>query len=154
MELIDFILEAKISGYATGGGGNLVTLDDGMKSFEYEKEGFRYVDKYFGFNPFSGTESIYDENGVLIWVMNYYGQVSDKCESPQSVYEILKLAMQRITPQFPFRGPESFEYLSFLYKNDQSGCISSFSGRETILEKGREFYHLYYHGGSLVQNNF
>lgn len=109
MDLLEFILEAKVSGYATGGEGNEIKFEDGSKGFEYAKSGFRYLDRYFGFNPFSGTEFVFDNSGSVVWTMNYYGEVYEICDSPAEVHKTLKLAMQNISPLFPFRGPKSFD---------------------------------------------
>jgi len=69
--LIDFIMKAKISGYASGGEGQERKFDDGSLGFEFMANGYKYLDRYYGFNPFSGTEHVYDDNGSLIWTMNY-----------------------------------------------------------------------------------
>lgn len=151
MELLEFIIEAKLAGYATGGEGNELELESGFKGFEYKKSGFHYVDKYFGFNPFSGTESVFDESGSLIWVMNYYGEVYEICEEPKLVYETLKLAMQQINSLYPYRGPKSFEHSGLSYKNKQFGNPYAFNGCEYIRKDGNEIYSLNYHGGTLVQ---
>ncbi len=65
MELIEFIIKAKLSGYATGGESREKTFDDGSRGFEFESGGYRYQDRYYGFNPFSGTEHVYDAKGDL-----------------------------------------------------------------------------------------
>ena len=75
MNLLDFILESKNLGYASGGEGQEKTFDDGSRGFEFTRHGYRYVDRYYGFNPFTGTEHIFAANGPLLWAMNYYGLV-------------------------------------------------------------------------------
>lgn len=152
MKLIDFLLEAKVAGYATGGEEGEIEFKDGSKGFELCSKKFKYIDRYFGFNPFSGTESVYDSEDKLIWVMNYYGSVSEKFKEPAKVYNVLKSAMQKITTEFPFRGPPSFIESGLLYTNDQSGDVFSFSGKETIKDSNEEVYSLFYHGGSIVQS--
>ncbi len=151
MNFIEFLIAAKISGYATGGEGNELKFDDGSKGFEYVLDHYRYLDRYIGFNPFAGTEFIYDLNSTPIWSMNYYGAVSRGYQEPSRVYEILKLAMQQISPEFPFRGPASFIKSGLVYENDQHGNIDNFFGKETIYEDGAAIYSLSYHGGSLEQ---
>ena len=151
MELIEFIIEAKLAGYATGGETTELTFENGFKGFEFKKSGFHYVDKYFGFNPFAGSESVYDSSGSLIWVMNYYGEVYEVCDEPKLVYETLKLAMRQISLLYPYRGPNSFEHEGLYYRNRQFGTPYAFNGREIISRDGLEVYSLSYHGGSLVQ---
>ncbi len=152
MNLIDFLLKAKTAGYATGGEGNEIDFEDGARGFELCEEKYRYVDRYFGFNPFSGTESVYDSEGRLIWIMNYYGSVSKNFKEPSKIYSEIKKAMQQITAEYPFRGPPSFTESGLSYSNVQSGNLSAFSGKETIKGGNDEVYSLFYHGGTIEQN--
>ena len=88
MELSKFLVKAKIATYASEGEGGEKDLEDGSKELTYEEEEFRYRDRYFGFNPFSGEEVVW-KNNEFIWVMNYYGKVvSDKIPAKQ-IYEFL-----------------------------------------------------------------
>ena len=57
MTLIDFILKAKLSGYASGGEGQERKYDDGAVGFEIVARGYRYIDRYHGFNPFAGYDT-------------------------------------------------------------------------------------------------
>ena len=150
LDLLDFILKAKLAGYATGGEGNELAFTDGFKGFEFCSSGYRYVDKYYGFNPFSGTESVFGESGALIWVMNYFGGVNACSNEPNRIYDTLKLAMQAIDRTHPFRGPEMFENRGLVYRNEQFGNLDVFQGVETISSGATELYSLYYHGGSLA----
>ncbi|MBI5602253.1 MAG: hypothetical protein HY879_02775 [Deltaproteobacteria bacterium] len=107
MSLLNFILQGKASGYASGGEGQERIFEDGSRGFEFVGEHYRYLDRYFGFNPFAGTEHIYAANGPLLWVMNYYGQVLPTCSDPMKVYTFLKEAMRLVSPAYPFRGPSA-----------------------------------------------
>lgn len=147
--LLDFILQGKISGYASGGESQEKTFDDGSRGFEFTGSGYRYLDRYYGFNPFTGTEHIYTANGSLLWVMNYYGQVLPICSDPTKVYTFLKEAMQLVSPEYPFRGPALFEKGSLKYENQQHGTLNSFHGRESIFENHEKVYFLHYHGGKV-----
>lgn len=150
MNLLDFILQGKISGYASGGEGQEKVFDDGSRGFESIGHGYRYLDRYYGFNPFTGTEHIYDANGALLWVMNYYGQVLPTCSDPTKVYSFLKEAMRLVSPEYPFRGPAMFEQGNLRYENQQSGTLDNFHGTESIFENGEKVYFLHYHGGKLA----
>jgi hypothetical protein len=150
MTLLDFILQGKISGYASGGEGQEKTFDDGSRGFEFTGHGYRYLDRYYGFNPFTGTEHIYSTKGALLWVMNYYGQVLPICSDPMQVYNFLKEAMRLVTPAYPFRGPALFEKGSLKYENQQHGTLDSFHGTESIFENHEEIYFLHYHGGKIA----
>ncbi len=150
MNLLDFILECKTSGYASGGEGGEKTFDDGSRGFEFTRHGYRYSDRYYGFNPFTGTEHIFAANGPLLWVMNYYGLVLATCPDPMKVYTFLREAMQLVSPEYPFRGPASFEKGSLLYENQQHGTLDSFYGTESIFDNQAKVYILYYHGGKVA----
>ena len=150
MTLLDFILQGKISGYASGGESKEKIFDDGSRGFEFTGYGYRYLDRYYGFNPFTGTEHIYTANGSLLWVMNYYGQVLPVCTDPMRVYAFLKEPMRLVSPEYPFRGPALLENGSFRYENQQHGTLDSFYGTESIFENQEKVYFLHYHGGKVA----
>jgi hypothetical protein len=150
MELLDFILQGKISGYATGGEGQEKKYDDGSRGFESTGHGYRYADRYYGFNPFAGTEHIFSDQGPLLWVMNYYGEVLPTCPDPMKVYTFLREAMRLVTPDHPFRGPARFEKGELRYENEQHGTLDGFHGMESIFENNEKVYVLHYHGGKIT----
>lgn len=86
MTLIDFILKAKMSGSASCGEGQEKKFDDGSVGFEIVSDGYRYLDRYDGFNPFVGSEQIFDSNNALLWVMNYFGEVLPNDSEPKKIY--------------------------------------------------------------------
>ncbi len=149
MTLIDFILKAKLSGYASGGEGQEKKFDDDSIGFEMESAGYRYLDRYNGFNPFAGSEQIYDSNNALLWVMNYYGEVLPSDSEPKRIYSFLKEAMLLITSEYPFRGPAKLEKQNLRYENLQHGALERFHGIESIYENDERVYVLYYHGGKI-----
>ena len=149
MTLIDFIIKAKLTGYASGGEGQEIEFDDGSKGFELSSDDYQYVDRYHGFNPFAGCEHIYKPDNTLVWIMNYYGEVFPNCSDPKSIYSFLKEAMLLINPEFPFRGPARLEKHNLSYVNHQHGTIESFHGIESIYNNEEHVYVLYYHGGRL-----
>ena len=150
MQLLDFILQGKVTGYAAGGEGQEKTFPDGSRGFEFCGHGFRYLDRYYGFNPFTGTEHIYSEEGTLLWVMNYFGEVLPTCPDPAQVYGFLREAMRRVTPEYPFRGPAVYEKGSLRYENEQHGTLERFHGTESIFADGEKVYVLHYHGGRVI----
>ena len=149
MTLIEFILKAKMSGYASGGEGQEKKFDDGSVGFEIASDGYRYLDRYNGFNPFVGYEQIFDSNNALLWVMNYFGEVLANDSEPKKIYSFLKEAMLLISPEYPFRGPAKLENQNFKYENQQHGSIDRFHGVESIYENNKKVYVLYYHGGKI-----
>lgn len=152
MALIDFILKAKLSGYASGGEGQQKKYDDGSVGFEIVTTEYRYLDRYNGFNPFAGYEKIFDSNNVLLWTMNYFGEVLPSASEPKKIYSFLKEAMLLISPEYPFRGPAKLERQIFRYENQQHGTLNRFHGIESIYENNERVYILYYHGGKMQKN--
>ncbi len=150
MTLLDFILQCKLSGYASNGESQEKTFEDGSRGFERMGDGYRYLDRYYGFNPFAGTEHIYSVTNSLLWVMNYFGLVLPTCSDPMKVYAFLREAMRLVTPEYPFRGPALLEKGSLTYENEQHGTLESFHGTESIFENHEKIYFLHYHGGTLT----
>jgi hypothetical protein len=64
MDLLQFLVIAKTSTYAAGGEAFERNLEDDSKVFTYEdkQSGFKYIDRYFGFNPFGGEEIVWKGN--------------------------------------------------------------------------------------------
>lgn len=148
MTLIDFVLKAKRSTYASGEG-QQKKFDDGAVGFEIESDRFRYIDRYYGSNPFSGSEQVYDQENNLLWVMNYYGEVFSASSDSEEIYAFLKEAMLLISPEYPFRGPAELKKKNLRYENSQYGSFAHFHGVERIYENNDEVYVLHYHGGKM-----
>jgi len=147
MTLIDFILKAKLSGYASGTEGQKKKFNDGSVGFEVISNDYRYLDRYNGFNPFAGSEQIFDSKNIFLWVMNYFGEILSSNTEPKKIYSFLKEAMCKISPEYPFRGPAELENQNLRYENQQNGSLDRFHGIESIYENNKKVYVLYYHGG-------
>jgi hypothetical protein len=148
MEFVEFLLRAKLKTYATGGEGNERNLEDGTREMSYREGDFFYRDRYFGFNPFIGEEVVW-RNGKVIWAMNYYGAVIDEAVAAGDVYLFLQKAMQQITIERPFRGPNEYSEGDFRYQDESEGYVDQFSGEEKIFFQDRQVYFLKYHGGKV-----
>lgn len=144
MELRDFIVKAKRNTYASGAKPKV--LDDGFEELAYEEGDLLYRDRWKGSNPFGGEEII-RQNGKIIWLMNYYGEVFSSNVESDKVYRFLRKAMSHVNTKRPFRGPSHFEEGEFEYFDKSEGTIDKFRGTEKILYKGEEVYKLEYHGG-------
>jgi hypothetical protein len=148
MEFLAFLLRAKLKTYATGGEGNERNLEDGTREMSYREGDFFYRDRYLGFNPFIGEEVVW-RNGKVIWAMNYYGAVTDESISAGDVYRFLQNAMQQVTAERPFRGPNEYREGDFRYEDESEGYVNQFSGEEKIFFQDRQVYFLKYHGGKV-----
>ena len=148
MKLAKFLIQAKISTYASGDASVERELPDGCKELIYSEGGFEYRDRYFGHDPFMGEEIVW-HNDTIVWGMNYYGTVLSDEVSTKKVYIFLKKVMRQVTEARPFRGPDSFKEGDFEYVDKSDGNMKMFYGTETILYKEQEIYRLYYHGGCI-----
>ncbi len=148
MTLNNFLIHAKINTYATSGEGDENILEDGSKELNFEQDEFRYRDRYFGSNPFIGEEVVW-QGDKIVWGMNYYGLVTSDILEPKKVYQFLKIALKKVTPEKPFRGPNNFKSDNFEYTNNCEGDINIFKGEEIIKYKNQIVYKLYYHGGKM-----
>ena len=148
MELSKFLVKAKSATYASEGEANERVLDDGAKELTFESDGFKYHDRYYGFNPFVGEEIVW-QNNKIVWSMNYFGKISSDVVSGKEVYKFLQSAMQQVKEDRPFRGPNNFKSGDFEYIDESTGNVYNFTGTEKILYKGQEIYRLNYHGGSM-----
>ena len=146
--LKQFLIEAKLSGYANKGEAKEVILADDCKELTFEEGQLKYRDRYFGWNPFIGEEIVWKDHKI-IWAMNYYGVVSSEVIPVNQVYDFLRKAMRQITDDKPFRGPGSFKESDFEYVDENTGTIEQFTGFERIIYQGQEIYRLDYHGGKV-----
>ncbi|MBR9680209.1 MAG: hypothetical protein GOU98_00080 [Candidatus Altiarchaeota archaeon] len=145
-DLSKFLVEAKRAGYAKLGDLTQIKLSDGGSQYKFYKDNFIYLDTYYGFNPFQGTEVVLFDNKPM-WGMSYRGKLingdSDK------VYDFLKKALQKVPLGGPFRGPRSFGDGSYEYMNEFEGDISEFKGTEKIMVDDVLAYELEYMGGKI-----
>lgn len=146
-KLSEFIVQAKQATYASTGVEGDILGEGGSKILAFSDGEWRYQDQYFGFNPFSGEEVVW-QNGQAVWSLNYYGRVlAGAPVSALDVYAFLKLALQRVDVLRPFRGPEEFADGIWRYVDESRGSVEAFTGIETIYRSGIEVYELSYHGG-------
>lgn len=146
MKLNEFLVKAKINTYATSGEGGEKNLEDGSRELVYEESGWKYRDRYFGFNPFIGEEVVW-QKGKILWAMNYYGRILSGTDNAEEIYKFLKKVLALVNKSTPFRGPRAVEEKNFSYRNSSSGSVEEFHGVEMILYKGQRVYELEYHGG-------
>ena len=150
-KLKDFLVEAKTNTYASTGEGGEKTLSDGGKKLTFEKDVFRYVDKYFGSESFIGEEVVFYEDKP-VWGMNYRGGIITRTDLNKRIYSFLQESLRRVPANKPFRGPASFKHGNFKYLNQSSGDIQRFAGKEHILHRNKKVYKLDYHGGIISRS--
>ncbi len=145
-EFIDFLIEAKKRGYASGD--QVKKEKDGSKTIIFSKGIYTYHDNYFGGEPYGGREVVFI-NGKPFWMMVYYGRVIKG--DVNKIYPFLQKALQTITTDAPYRGDIEFEEDGFSYVNIYSGYKHNFSGEEKIFQGKEMIYEAKYQGGLIDQ---
>ena len=152
MELIEFVVKAKLNSYAGSGGIGDRLGNDGSKEFTYREGPYSYRDQYFGFNPFIGEEIIWKDDEP-VWGMNFYGRVKHRdLTDAKEIYSFLRKALQQVSRDYPYRGPRTFSEGKWRYSNEPAGGVDNFSGNEKIHYNNQEVYSLNYSGGAINRN--
>jgi Domain of unknown function (DUF5680) len=149
---ITFLVNAKRQTYAAQGDEATVTpLLPGSRQLEYQEGSLRYRDIYCGGAYFVGQETVY-EGSTPIWAMGYAGGVMLASVAPRDVghvYEFLRAALRRVTPERPYRGPSQWRQGAYTYTDESQGDVDRFWGVESITHEGQVVYQLRYSGGLL-----
>jgi hypothetical protein len=146
-ELTAFIVEAKAKTYV-GGGTTLPSCRQASHDIGHVRDGWSYLDSYFGGTDFAGQEVVWD-TGTPIWAMNYFGRVilPDLIDGARAG-AVIKAALASMYAQHGrFLGGMRYAHKHGLYVDDSDGDTAHFRGREIIIVDGREAYELDYHGG-------
>jgi len=90
-----------------------------------------------------------------VFMMTYYGRVSDKTFDNKVIYSFLRKALKLFPEDRPFRGPkilqEEIGGKMMRYENNWQGEIDYFSGEEKIFIDDKEVYEAKYAGGLVDQ---
>jgi hypothetical protein len=150
--LIEFIIEAKKSSYATQGDTQSVTpLLPGTKQLEYSSGNYFYRDIYVGMLNFAGQEIVCLKEKP-IWSMSYAGGLlpaADKSEV-MNIYSALREALRLVSIENPFRGPKEYSNAPYSYTNITNGTLNKFNGHEVISSGQCNVYELFYSGGMVI----
>ncbi|MEO5950887.1 MAG: DUF5680 domain-containing protein [Chloroflexia bacterium] len=121
----------------------------GASQLQYADGLFNYRNTFYGFERFSGQETVYYDNRP-VWGMGYAGGLINHYMwdlQPQWIYAVLRASLAQVSQDLPFRGPLHYEYYGFEYSNHPLGHLAEFLGEETIKYRGSLVYHLWYVGG-------
>ena len=146
-ELRAFIAEAKRATYAAGVEGEAGPRP-GTKDIPYAKDGWSYLDSYYGGIDFLGQEAVWFQ-GRPVWGMNYYGR-TDITLSGSDLPRFLKAALLAMPTEAPYRGPALHVEGDYEYRCRWKGSLADFSGEEEILYLGMQAYKLAFHGGTIA----
>ncbi len=142
-KVVDFLIRAKKATYA-GKGAEATPSRPSSHDLEYSEGELKYIDSWLGGDRFAGEEALW-ENDVAFWSMNYVGRVTGEGFSG----DFLKLALNNVPKERPFRGPSVIKDGEFLYICNVSGDFDWFDGYEEILRNGKKIYECKFHGGAV-----
>ena len=145
--LSTFLKKAKKFTYASEQAKKVASQRPGSKDYEFKDGQWTYHDTYFGGVYFIGEEVVYESNKPL-WAMNYNGYVTDDSISEAEIDKSLRGALkQDYTDIIPVRGPRNYTIENYEYRNNVTGNLARFEGREEVLKNGKSIYYALYHGG-------
>ncbi len=149
VEFTEFLVEAKRKALPSGEAEAMRAAMPGAILLEYKQGLYSYKNLYFGFERFSGQETVHYK-GKAIWGMSYSGGLMPHFMwdlQPQWIYAVLRAALSQVSEEMPFRGPAGYEYFGFEYTNHPLGTMAEFIGEEVIKYREALVYHLWYVGG-------
>jgi hypothetical protein len=148
-EFTEFLVDAKRKALPSKDAATLSSSMPGATLLEHARGDFSYKNLYFGFERFSGQETVFHQ-GKPIWGMGYSGGLMPHFMwdlQPQWVYAVLRTALSQVSEEVPYRGPLQYEYFGFEYINHPIGHLAEFIGEEIIKYRDAVVYHLWYVGG-------
>ncbi|MFA6254259.1 MAG: DUF5680 domain-containing protein [Candidatus Paceibacterota bacterium] len=153
-ELKKFLAESNKAGYGAGESveRKWIKESDGSTTIAYVSVdgAWRFHDNFFGGEPYGGREVIF-KNDQAVWLMVYYGEITDRELDKKEVYDFLRAALMKAPDDLPVRGPAEFKKEEggkvWEYQNKWAGDLNRFKGREIILLDGREIFNTDYSGG-------
>lgn len=152
-ELAEFLVEAKTKTYANVNAKEINAQRPDFKELEYKKGKWEYRDSYCGFF-FAPGQEIVRFNKKPVWAMAYSGGMNSKYHGDvlfaKEIFSFLKLALAKVSPKIPYRGPKSYISGNYKYTNTIKGNITDFSGTEKIFFKGKEIFKQEYIGGLII----
>lgn len=105
-ELRQFLIDSNAAGYAGGEEKKWIKEPDGSTTIPFEKGDFKCHDNFFGGEPYGGRDIVFYKNKP-VWIMVYYGWVSEECKSADPVYTILRKALRICQPMHHIEGQKN-----------------------------------------------
>jgi len=152
-ELAKFLIEAKISTYASHNSDKIVPQRPNFDELVFSKGDWDYRDSYCGFFSAPGQEVVSFKE-TPIWAMAYSGGMLSKywgdVNFAKETFGFLKSALGLVKVSAPYRGPKKLKKGDFEYTSKVKGDITSFVGHEVINFKGKKVFEQDYIGGLIV----
>ncbi len=143
--LKDLLRDFNVKGYADPNS-KYVTNGKNGKVLKLTIENFAYEDEFYGGEPYSGNETIW-ENGIDIFRSVYWGKVA-KGINFSDIYDFLRKALTKGPDgELVHRGPKEYIEGNLKYTNSIEGDIEEFRQVEKIYMDDKEVYVAYFVGG-------
>jgi len=149
-ELIHFLLHARRQTCACQG--SVEPLLPGARQQEYYEAPFLLRAISFGQLSFVGQETVYFRQHP-VWAMSYAGGALPTLSHPEEIhrlYAFLQQALQLVSYERPFRGPQRYHAEPYRYLDSTQGDITRFRGEEIIVRANERLYDARYAGGLLA----
>lgn len=147
--LKQFLLDSNRAGYAGGEEKKWTKEPDGSTTIPFQKSDWKSHDNYFGGEPYGGRVVVFFKDKP-VWMMVYYGWVEEGIDT-DSVYKILRNALNQMPEDAPFRGPKEYKFEDYIYNNTWGGNLERYSGEEKIYRAEKLIYKANYVGGLVDQ---
>lgn len=144
-----FIVKAKTVSYV-GSGESVPGCRLNSHDLEFVDGDFTYRDSYFGGQNFIGEEAVWYKDKP-VWGENYFGEVlrTDLIDGA-GTGQVIKKSLTEMYGEGRFLGGFQFVCDDLVYTDENTGSLTSFSGREIIHRAGVLVYQLVYHGGVII----
>lgn len=146
-ELKDLLKQFNQKGYSDS---NSKYIDNGKngKILKLEIGDFTYEDEYYGGEPYSGNETIWN-NRKDIFRSVYWGKVVEGVNF-SDIYAFLREALSKGPDgELVHRGPKEYINGDLKYTNSIKGDIAEFRQVEKIYMNDKEVYIAYFVGGRI-----
>ncbi len=143
--LKDLLREFNVKGY-TDPNAKYVENGKNGKVLNLTIDSFTYEDEFYGGEPYSGNETIWND-GIDIFRVVYWGKVV-KGVNFSDIYDFLRKALTKGPDgKLVHRGPEEYTEGNLKYTNSIEGDIEEFKQTEKIYMDGKEVYTAHFIGG-------
>ena len=141
----DLLREFNVKGYADP---NSKYVDNGKngKVLKLTIDNYTYEDEFYGGEPYSGNETIWEEDKDIFRCV-YWGKVV-KGINFSDIYDFLRKALSKGPDGvLVHRGPSEYIDGNLMYTNSIEGDIEEFRQVERIYMDDKEVYVAYFVGG-------
>lgn len=143
-QLQEFLLLANTRGYGSTESDE-DKLQNGESIIRFSNDLFEFKDVYYGGEPYSGQEVIFEHGGRAIWAMQYRGEIFGNTDLAP-IYAFLGKVLTNTKLGLP-RGVDGFSEGDLLYEFHMDGALDNFTADERILDNGKIVYSARFFGG-------